>query len=88
MLDAAYFSKLPADSQVRHTRNSNMKDQIYFDVIKNIEVKTFCLRLDHADPKQKVVCIQIPVHNHVSQNDCWLQFRKNTTTNVVEDIFQ
>ena len=26
LLDVAYYSKLPSDSLVRHTRNSNMKD--------------------------------------------------------------
>ena len=25
-LDAAYYSKLPLDSEVRHSRNANMKD--------------------------------------------------------------
>jgi hypothetical protein len=87
LLDAAYFSKLPADSEVRHTRNANMKDQLFFDVIKNNEVKTYCLRLDHIEPKSKVISIQIPVYNYVSQNDVWLQFKKNKQTNVVEDIF-
>jgi hypothetical protein len=57
LLDAAYFSKLPGDSDVRHSRNANMKDQLFFDVIKNKEIKTFCLRLDHVEPKSKVVSI-------------------------------
>jgi len=87
ILDVAYFAKLPGDAKCRHSRNSNVKDQLFYDVLKNNEVKTYCLRLDHADSKSKVMVAKIPICNFVSQNDIWLQFRRNKTTNIVEDIF-
>ena len=43
-----------------------MKDQLFFDVIKNNEIKTYCLRLDHPEPKNKVISVQITVHNYVA----------------------
>ena len=87
ILDVAYFAKLPGDAKCRHTRNSNVKDQLFYDVLKNNEVKTYCLRLDHAEPKNKVMVARIPISNFVNQNDIWLQFRRNKSTNIVEDIF-
>ena len=55
--------------------------------MKGSDVKTYCLRLEHADPKCKVMVVKIPISNFVSQNDVWLQFKKNSATNVVEDVF-
>ena len=88
ILDVAYFAKLPGDAMCRHTRNSNIKDQLFYDVLKNNEVKTYCLRLDHLEPRNKVMIARIPISNFVSQNDIWLQFRRNKSTNIVEEIFQ
>ena len=88
ILDVAYFSKLPGDSKCRHSRNSNIKDQLFYDVIKNNEVKTYCLRLDHHERNSRVMMARIPISNFVSQNDIWLQFRRDKSTNQVEETFQ
>jgi len=45
VLNAAYYVKLPLDASCRHTRNSNIKDQLFYDVMKNKEIKTYCIRL-------------------------------------------
>lgn len=61
--DVPYFHKLPRDSIIRHTRNSAIKDQLYYDIIKGNMVKTICLRLDHVDQKQKVRQNKIEIQN-------------------------
>lgn len=66
ILEVPYFAKLPNDAVVSHSRNSNIKDQLFYDIVKNHEKKTYCLRLDHQDPKSKVVSIKIPVNNYTS----------------------
>jgi hypothetical protein len=88
VLDVPYFAKLPGDAVVKHSRNANIKDQVFYDVIKNNEKKTYCLRLDHHDPKQRVVLVRITVNNYSSQPDVWLHYKKNFKTNSIEEIFQ
>lgn len=88
VLDAAYYVKLPVDAICRHSRNSNIKDQMFYDVIKNNEVKTYCIRLDHQDEKCKVMPVRIPISNIVSQNDVWVHFRRNQVTQQMDEIFQ
>ena len=51
ILEVPYFAKLPNDAVVSHSRNSNIKDQLFYDVVKNQEKKTYCLRLDHQETK-------------------------------------
>lgn len=66
VLNAAYYVKLPVDTVCRHSRNSNIKDYLFYDVIKNNEIKTYCVRLDHPEDKSKVNAVRIPVSNIVS----------------------
>jgi hypothetical protein len=87
VLDAAYYVKLPVDAICRHSRNSNIKDQLFYDVIKNNEVKTYCIRLDHQEDKHKVMPIRIPISDIVSQNDVWIHFRRNQVTQQMDEIF-
>lgn len=51
IMDVPFFSKLPSQAKIRHTRNSNIKDQLFFDQHKGNEMKTFCVRMDHLDSK-------------------------------------
>jgi hypothetical protein len=66
ILDVPYFAKQSTDCEIRHSRNANIKDQLFYDIVKNDEVQTICLRLDHADNKSKVCKTKIPVANVVS----------------------
>ena len=75
--DVPYFHKLAQDAVVRHSRNGAIKDQLYYDIIKGPEVKTICLRLDHAESKQKVRSPKILIQDCQSQHDIWLHYKKN-----------
>jgi hypothetical protein len=66
ILDIPYFSKIPADADVRHSRNSNVKDQLFYDIIRGKEVKTVCLRIDHPDEKSKVCHPKIQITSGAS----------------------
>lgn len=83
IVDAPYTAKLQNDSVYMHSRNSNIKDQIFYDAIKNNEVKTYCLRPfnDADDNKKGVSCPKIQISSRVSQSDVWLHFVKNEKSN-------
>jgi hypothetical protein len=55
IMDIPLFKKLPSDAYVRHTRNTNIKDDLMFDMLKGKEMKTFCIRMYIPDPKQRVI---------------------------------
>ena len=88
ILDVPYFAKLPSDATVQHTRNSLIKDQMFYDIVRNGEIKTYCLRLDHADPKCKVMSPKIVINQFVSQVDVWLHYKKNYKDNTIDEMFQ
>ena len=84
-IDIPIFKKLNDEAWHRSSRNSNIKDQIYYDQIKNGVLKTFCVRPDLPD--KKIYCPNIKVDNYVSQHDIWLQAKKDFNTGIIEDIF-
>lgn len=45
-IDIPYFTKLNSDGYYRMSRNMNVKDQIFYDQIKNGVLKTYCVRPD------------------------------------------
>lgn len=47
ILDVPYYRQLSSDAKVQLTRNNQIKDQLFYDVLKNNEFKTMCCRVDH-----------------------------------------
>jgi len=61
---------------------------MFYDIIRGGEIKNYCLRLDHADPKCKVMSPRIPINQFVSQVDVWLHYKKNYKDNTIDEMFQ
>lgn len=76
MLSNPYYIHLPFDVQVNFSRNSNIKEQIFYDVIKNGEVKTMCIKVDDEN-QVNAVNINITASNYISERDCWMQYFQN-----------
>lgn len=79
--------KLFGDSNYRHTRNSNIKDQIYIDEFKGANVRTICYRLDHKNVKKRIYCPKFSLNEHVAQHDTWLHYKKDVDNGTLEEIF-
>lgn len=73
MLSNPYYIHLPFDVYVKFSRNQNIKDQIFYDVIKNGEVKTMCIRVDDEN-QVNAININITANNYISERDCWMQY--------------
>lgn len=87
IMDPPLYKKLPNDCEVRHTRNQNIKDQLYFDNIKGNIVKTYCVRMENKDPKSRVISPKIVIKDYISRQDIWLHCKKNFNTGNTDDIF-
>lgn len=53
-IDVPLCKKLASDAYFRHTRNHNIKDQLYIDEFKGNNLRTICLRMDHRDTKMRI----------------------------------
>ena len=67
-----YFTKKPNDWVIRHSRNSNIKDQLFYDLIRGSEIEQVCLRLDHEQEKKKSYKLKGQVKDFISEPDVWL----------------
>lgn len=72
-----YYRKQPADAEIRLSRNNQIKDQLFYDVIRQHEFKTMCCRVDQLEERQKVRCSGIVISNYHSVPDCWLHYKRN-----------
>lgn len=88
LIDVPYHKQLPSDATYRHSRNHNIKDQLFYDQIKGTDVKTFCLRLDSTEPGERIVCPKLPMGDFVSQHDIWLHFKKDFANQTISPIYQ
>lgn len=68
-----YYQKFPNDAIVAHGRNAIIKDQLFYNVLCDHVVKTYCVRLDQEIKGDKVKCFNIDLSGHLSEHDCWLQ---------------
>jgi len=46
MLDTPYYTKLPNDCKIQHTRNSYTKSEIFYELLRGQDVKTYIVRSD------------------------------------------
>lgn len=44
MLDTPYYVKLPDDAKISHSRNSYVKDELYYELLRGQDVKTYIVR--------------------------------------------
>lgn len=74
---APYFVKLPSDAKVCFSKNQLIKDQIFYDLIQNHEVRSYCLRADMMDPHSRLKCTNMVFTKLVGRHDNFLQIKKN-----------
>lgn len=87
LLEVPLVKLLPSEAVVRHSRNQNIKDQLFYDQIKGQQIKTYCVRMDNKDKRKRVFSPKLNLNKQVSQHDVWLHFKKNYINGVVDDIF-
>ena len=68
-----FYQKFPNDAIVAHGRNAIIKDQLFYNVLCDHVVKTYCVRLDQEVKGDRVKCFNINISKHLSEHDCWLQ---------------
>ena len=66
ILEVPYYIKKPNDWHIKHSRNSIIKDQLFYDLIKGNELEQVCLRVDHEKVKYKACKIRGQVKNYKS----------------------
>jgi hypothetical protein len=64
--------KMSNDCKIIHGRNAFIKNEIYYDQYRGGEIKTFCLRMDHADVDQRVKSMNIAILDNLSVHDSWV----------------
>ena len=88
MLDVPYFQKFPKEIFVQASRNANIKDDLFFDIIKmHGEFKNICIEFDLEQTPQ-INYIHIPLPKFMSQPDVWRHAIKDRTDDSELGIFQ
>lgn len=78
---------MPNDCNIRHGRNSFIKPELYYDLSRNGETKTVCLRPAHPDFYKRVKPFNITIKNNLSIHDSWLlEAKKNVDENTIVDF--
>lgn len=84
-----YFIKIPNDCKITHGRNAFLKTELFYDLSRSGETKTFCLRIDHAEAAKRVKPMNILISNNLSLHDSWLlNAKKKSKNKVLIDICQ
>lgn len=65
IIDIPYYKEMSPDAYICHTRNHNIKDQLFFNWKKGYDIKTYCLRMDQVNKKDQVVTSKIMLHGCV-----------------------
>ena len=90
-LTNVFYNKLPYDVGIMLTRNQQIKDQVFYDLIKNNEIKTMCIRIDEkGDANSVSIDLPIMTFNYVSQRDMWLidPMKSNELENFENEAYQ
>ena len=88
MLDVPYFQKFPKEILLQASRNANIKDDLFFDIIKmHGEFKNICIEFD-SEQRPQIKGIHIPLPKFISQPDVWRYSTKDRTDDSELGIFQ
>lgn len=80
-MEIPYLVKIPNNCTVTHGRNAFLKNELFYDINRNGETRTMCLRIDHVQEERRVKPFSIGVSNYLSTPDNYLMTAKKKSGN-------